>query len=93
MRRKPPRDRRAARKFRLAVLRRDPLCRSCGAQATDAHHLRNGAMGKRDHRVSNGIGLCRTCHMALHASGKESWAQVVFGMSYAELCGKIREEG
>lgn len=46
---------------RARVLREEPNCRLCGAQATDVDHVRAHADGGSDDR-SNLRALCRKCH-------------------------------
>lgn len=50
------------RRWRAAILARDPLCKACGvAASTEADHvvpLRAGGGWE----LENGQGLCRTCH-------------------------------
>lgn len=47
-----------------AILRRDPICRACGAApSTQADHILPHAEGGSDH-MSNGQGLCTPCHDA-----------------------------
>jgi 5-methylcytosine-specific restriction protein A len=52
-----------SRVFRRAVLRRDPVCRTCGiAPSTEADHVLPVADGGARHDVANGLGLCTPCH-------------------------------
>ncbi|MCI0423644.1 MAG: HNH endonuclease [Acidobacteria bacterium] len=50
------------RRWRLLVLHRDPICKSCGlAPSAEADHikpLRDGG----DWSLENGQGLCKPCH-------------------------------
>ena len=59
------------RKASLAKLLRDPLCRACGARATNTHHLVGRGQGGDDD-VDNLIPLCGSgsdgCHGALHGN-------------------------
>lgn len=54
----------AHRRWRRAVLRRDPLCVDCRARgrvaiATDADHIDGNPFNRA---LENGRGLCRKCH-------------------------------
>ena len=49
------------RRLRAQVLREEPLCRSCGAPATDVDHIIPRAKGGTHHRA-NLQSLCRPCH-------------------------------
>ncbi|GAA4680374.1 HNH endonuclease signature motif containing protein [Nocardioides nanhaiensis] len=56
-------DRRRARAFRSAVLRRDGVCRACGQRdAVEADHVRPVADGGARYDPANGQGLCAPCH-------------------------------
>lgn len=55
----------AHRRWREAVLKRDPLCVDCRARgkatpATDADHIDGNQFNRL---LENGRGLCRKCHM------------------------------
>lgn len=52
------------RKFRDAVLAREPVCRVCGRQATEADHITPVAEGGTNNPATNGQGLCKTHHDA-----------------------------
>lgn len=48
--------------MRRAILRRDPICRHCGAAAaSEADHIVPHAEGGDD-TLANGQGLCSPCH-------------------------------
>ena len=48
------------RRWRDAVLKRDPVCVDCKAtRSTEAHHI-DGNTSNRE--LDNGMGLCRLCH-------------------------------
>ena len=50
------------RRWRAAILRRDPVCKSCGrAPSTVADHIRPLSWGG-DWSEDNGQGLCKPCH-------------------------------
>lgn len=92
MKRRPPKDRKAAEAFRIAVLNRDLFCRvpECPKPAEVAHHIRGGGMGHRDHSLSNGLGLCFNHHTGdegVHTFGRETWALKFFGCHYWEIHG------
>jgi len=48
-------------RLRLMVLRREPLCRHCGAPATDVDHIHRRALGGPDN-MANLQALCHACH-------------------------------
>lgn len=50
-------------KWRLMILRRDPICVMCkNAAATEADHIRPLARGGARLELANGQGLCKECH-------------------------------
>lgn len=49
------------RKLRLLILREEPLCRHCGAAATDVDHVIPLAAGGT-HARENLSPLCHSCH-------------------------------
>ena len=59
------------KKWRSMVLARYPICDICnGAISTVAHHRDNNA---KNNAMSNGQGLCKSCHDRLHAKKGERW--------------------
>lgn len=52
---------RAWQKLRMFVLRREPMCRSCGAAANEVDHIRPRSMGGTDD-LDNLQPLCKPCH-------------------------------
>lgn len=52
------------RAFRIAVLKREPRCRVCGAEATEADHIVPVSRGGTNDADTNGAGLCAACHQA-----------------------------
>ena len=60
------------RRFRAAVLAREPRCRRCGARATEADHIVPVSRGGTNDPEANGQGLCRPCHDAkTRAEGRD----------------------
>jgi 5-methylcytosine-specific restriction protein A len=58
------------RRWRKIILWRDPLCKGCGrALSTHADHIVPLSQGG-DWQVSNGQGLCQSCHN--RKTGKET---------------------
>ena len=69
------RNTREYRVWRVSVIRRDRCCVVCGSkQNRHAHHLNSGAYFKEDrYDISNGVCLCRDCHMYYHTSYNRSY--------------------
>ncbi|MBL0220063.1 MAG: HNH endonuclease [Myxococcales bacterium] len=67
------------RRWRLAVLARDPLCRRCELEAsTVADHVVPLAYGG-GWELENGQGLCRACHAAKTAGERAGKSARVVG--------------
>lgn len=63
------------RQWKARVIRRDKHCIICGSHKNrHAHHLENGAHNP-DLRFdeSNGVCLCKHCHMNFHCNYKKSY--------------------
>lgn len=53
----------AMKGWRIAVLRRDPICVKCGkAMSSEADHIVPVQEGGAPFSVENGQGLCKSCH-------------------------------
>jgi len=53
------------RKWRAAILARDPICRACGSEpSTFADHIRPLSQGGAKLDLANGQGMCSRCHQA-----------------------------
>src|SRR5690554_3135560 len=53
-------------KTRKQVYERDKgLCRECGREGTEVHHVRFRSQGGRG-LYTNGLLLCRMCHIKMH---------------------------
>ncbi|MDN4476224.1 DUF222 domain-containing protein [Demequina sp. SYSU T00192] len=66
------RERLFTRYQKIALARRDGGCAWCGRPPAwcDAHHILDWSKGGRTD-LSNGVLLCRSCHVQLHATGWE----------------------
>ncbi|WP_062297055.1 HNH endonuclease [Demequina maris] len=66
------RERLFTRYQKIALARRDGGCAWCGRPPAwcDAHHILEWSKGGRTD-LSNGVLLCRSCHVQLHATGWE----------------------
>lgn len=65
----------AHRRWREAILRRDPFCMDCldgkrVVAATEAHHIEALRKGGQPFDLDNGMGLCRACHSVRTARGE-----------------------
>lgn len=61
-------------RFARQVRQRDRVCQRCGqAPAEEAHHVRSWSK-RRSMDPAGGIGLCRSCHRAIHRG--ELWSAV-----------------
>jgi len=65
------------RRWKIAVIRRDGVCRVCGSRdRREAHHIKNGSHHPESRfDVDNGVCLCRRCHTAFHCDYKNSFRE------------------
>lgn len=47
-------------------------CYICGREATDRHHIFNGAMRNKSEEYGAVVNLCRECHNAVHNDGNQT---------------------
>ena len=80
------RDYAAAR--RAVWYRENGVCLLCGGGLHQVHH-RQGRGGDDPHRLSNVIGLCRSCHDHAHAHPSESYG---YGVMIPRLGVRTPEE-
>jgi len=69
----------AYRLWKIYVIRRDGVCKCCGDRQTrEAHHIRSAKYHPLlRFTVSNGVTLCKFCHMFIHTKIAKSYRHKV----------------
>ena len=83
------------RQWKVRVIRRDRTCVICDShEHRHAHHIEDGS-NHPEHRFdeSNGVTLCKDCHMQFHCNYKHSYRQkctMKDWMNFFSLCEYIK---